>query len=211
MNPSDSPSFSAGLWKEGREGATSLCYVGLDDAALDIVFRHHAAVGIRASLVCGTVEAKYSVPAERNWDLLAGRPDPELICALHQLDGRRSERGYFAPMDPLPDPDAFLYHLSDRADVIQGPRHDLPTPLPSGRAPADANLLMTQIESVVQKGQWVIYRIDATTLDAMGAAAHRNLLRQLGDQHARIWCAPIRDIALWCYATNATNAKKFKG
>lgn len=188
--------FPPGPWKENRQGAVSLCYLGLEAEALETVLAHHAAVGIRASLVCDTVRPDSSVPAERNWDLMAGSPDPDLLRSLHHLDGR-SDRGCFFSGQAHPDSTGCLYQLSTQEDVIKAPAPDLTMPLPSFPAPADVPRVLDWIEAVVQKGHWLILRIDATCVSDMGTDQHRRLLQRLGDHHARIWCAPIRDIALF--------------
>ena len=190
MNTSSQP------WKENRVGAVSLCYLNLQAPARDWVFAHHAAVGIRASLVCGEAETHLTLPAERNWDLLAERDDAELRDALSILDGRK-ERGIFiAESSPSVPPDA-LYVLSTIEDTINDPAPDLSEPLPSFAAPTELGLVLDWIHAVVNAGHWLILRIDDKHLSEFGEATHRKLLRRLGDEHARIWCAPIRDIATY--------------
>ncbi|MCC5850310.1 MAG: hypothetical protein JJU29_19670 [Verrucomicrobia bacterium] len=185
-----------GPWKEGREGAASLCYIDLQPEELDHVLRHHAAVGIRASLVCNDLHPNLSLPAERNWDLVAGREDPDLLSGLQKLDGC-PERGCFLPTDSLSDPARFLYRLGTSDGVIPSPGPDLSAPLPSRKAPADTDMLLNGIEADVGKAHWGVWRIDSAILAEMGVTAHERLLQKLGDHHARIWCAPIRDIAGW--------------
>lgn len=208
--------FPPGPWKENRQGAVSLCYLGLEPNALEMVLAHHAAVGIRASLVCGAVEPLLSVPAERNWDLLADREDTDLLTALARIDGH-ADRGVYFPGEAVAGSDKFLYQLSAREDVIPAPHSsrvtphsslnlipssapDVTQPLPSFPAPADVSLVLDWIEAVVQKGRGLILRIDTACISEMGPDQHRRLLQRLGDHHARIWCAPIRDIALFRHA-----------
>ena len=189
------PFNKSGPWKEGRQGAASLCYINLQPEALERVLAHHASVGIRASLVCTKILPNLSILAERNWDLLAGQ-DPELHLNLKKLDGQ-SKRGCFEPNMPTGDQAETLYRLSTVDADIPAPAPDLLTPLPSHEAPTDPVQLLNRIEEVVTKAEWGIWRIDGRVLNAMGDHGHQHLLQRLGDHHARIWCAPIRDIALW--------------
>ncbi|MCC5844464.1 MAG: hypothetical protein JJU05_09450 [Verrucomicrobia bacterium] len=184
------------LWKEGRQGAVSLCYLGLNPPERDWVLAHHAAVGIRASRVCDRAEPCLSLPVERNWDLLSDREDADLHTALSALDGR-SERGCFVPETHPAVPAGTLYTLSTREEVIEAPEPDLSKPLPSFAVSADADFVLDWIECVVAKGHWLILRLDAKCLSEMNRAGHQTLLQRLGDHHARIWCAPVRDIATW--------------
>ena len=74
--------YGDGPWKEGRHGAASLCYDGVDAAALAWVVAHHARVGIRATLITRSNEEPPAILAGRNWDL-AG----ELIDGQHAPHG----------------------------------------------------------------------------------------------------------------------------
>lgn len=190
MHSPHTPTF----WKEGGQGAVSLVYLGLEPPAWDWVLAHHAAVGIRASLVCREADARLSLPVSRNWDLMADGRLPASADALKRLDGRGT-RGYFAEAPPEGPPPLFC--LSTREGLLPGPMPDLQVPLPSYPAPEALALLQQQIESVVVQGKWLILRFDEGTLSRLGAESHRKLLQGLGDHHARIWCAPVRDIALF--------------
>jgi hypothetical protein len=83
--------FGDGPWKEGRAGAASLCYVGLDEGRLAGVAERHGGVGIRATVV--VADAASADPllrelAERNWDIAHGSL-PEtlpLTAAPHDAD-----------------------------------------------------------------------------------------------------------------------------
>lgn len=183
-------------WKEGRHGAVSLCYLNLTDPEFGWVLEHHAAVGIRASLVCDRADPQLALPAGRNWDLLAGGDDPGLISALTALDGRNERGGFRLEVEPAA-PSDWVFTLSTQAEVIPGPEPDLSKPLPSFATPADVDLILDWIEAEVAKGRWLILRVDHACLREMGREAHQRLLQCLGDHHARIWCAPVRDIAVW--------------
>lgn len=184
------------IWKENRQGAVSLCYHGLSAPEQEWVLAHHAAVGIRASIVCEEAEPWLALAAERNWDLLAGRDDALLRASLSELDGR-TERGCFLPDGLSALPPGTLYRLGTLEETIRGPEPDLTKPLPSFAAPPDVGLLLDWIWSVVLNAGWLILRMDDTCVNQMGLAAHQKLLQRLGDEHARIWCAPIRDVAQW--------------
>jgi len=73
----------------------------------------------------------------------------------------------------------------------------LPSPLICRVAPSDGRQIIASIEETVPSGLWTIWRIEPAVLDEMGPHGHATLLKRLGDQHARIWCAPVRDIAEW--------------
>lgn len=134
------PRYGDGIWKEGRHGAASLCYVEIGDETLAWVAEHHARVGIRATLASHGTPPLGSLLAGRNWELTASPP----------------------------------------------PGHALPA------GSADAQ---TAIAACAQTGAWRVWLIDAASLAACGVAGHSQLLGWLGSQHARIWCAPVRDIA----------------
>ena len=138
----------SGRWKEGRYGAASLCYDGVDGAALAWVTAHHARVGIRATLAgCGDEEMLATLAA-RNWELMATAP--------------------------------------------------------AGRTtPARADEAQAAIASLAEAEDWGVWRIDDATLAGWGVDGHSRLLGWLGSQHARIWCAPCRDIAAWLQASGA--------
>ena len=184
------------VWKENRQGAVSLCYHGLSAPEQEWVLAHHAAVGIRASIICEEAEPRLSVVAERNWDLLAGRDDALLRASLSELDGR-TERGCFLPDRQAAVPPGTLYRLGTLEEPIRRPEPDLAKPLPSFSAPPDAGHLLDRTQRTLETGDWLILRLHGRCLTGMGPAAHQTLLHRLGDFHARIWCAPVRDIAQW--------------
>ena len=138
--------FGNGPWKEGRQGAASLCYRDISAATLTWVLAHHAAVGIRATLVGCSDEDLAATARQRNWDLAEHAP----------------------------------------ADVQ--------------RADADARVLRQRIDGVASAGDWAVWLLEEATLTQMGEAGHADLLRWLGDEHARIWCAPVKDISAFAAA-----------
>lgn len=71
------------------------------------------------------------------------------------------------------------------------------TPPDGMAAPTGAAEAQAAITAVAEAGGWGVWRIDAAVLAAWGADGHSGLLGWLGSQHARIWCAPRRDIAAW--------------
>ncbi|TVR45976.1 MAG: hypothetical protein EA402_03410 [Planctomycetota bacterium] len=131
-------------WKEGRQGAASLCYGILTPAQWPWVVEHHRRVGIRASVAASIEPELQERLLERHWDLGA---------------------------------------------TVE---HALSLPLPLELGPAQA-----AIEAVVQAKQWRVWTVHAETLVGLGQEGHQQLLSWLGDHHARIWCAPQRDIAAW--------------
>lgn len=189
-----------GPWKEGRAGGASLCYLPLPPGGLELVAKHHAAVGIRATLACDAIRDEDLRPlVGRNWDLavLAPLADETLPPSLAALDGRASrgwvwtEAAHVAP-EGLP-----LYQLSTLRGSVEQPGPSLASPLPSLVAEETPEAMMNAIEEVVGQGRWGVWRLDAATLERWTPAGHARLLRWLGDHHARIWCAPIRDIGTW--------------
>ena len=82
--------------------------------------------------------------------------------------------------------------------TLAGRNWELASAPPDGTAaPAGAAEAQAAIAAVAEAGGWGIWRIDAAALAAWGADGHSRLLGWLGSQHARIWCAPRRDIAAW--------------
>ncbi len=63
--------------------------------------------------------------------------------------------------------------------------------------PHGAAKAQTAIAAVAEAGEWGVWRINDAALAGWGADGHSRLLSWLGSQHARIWCAPRRDIAAW--------------
>lgn len=83
--------------------------------------------------------------------------------------------------------------LRSRAwDVRESVPEGVPPPRP---APPQPQELMDSVEKEVPLAGWSIWRFDSNALASMGREAHATLLRRLGDNHARLWCAPIRDVA----------------
>jgi hypothetical protein len=77
---------------------------------------------------------------------------------------------------------------------------DTLTPSPNGprhRTESDAGTVQAAIAAAKPTGEWIIWEFPAETLDKLGPAGHRALLQWLGDEHAKVWCAPIKDIAAW--------------
>ena len=155
--------FGNGKWKEGRQGAASLCYLTLREDQLEAVARHHAAVGIRASIYGADGLPLRQTLSERNWHLFHTPP----VFASQPL-------------------------------TIAPPPALLPDPLPAHPAPVDLQEIQRQTESAVRQAHWVIWLIDSKGFDALTPGSHEKLLRWLGDHHARIWCAPINNIAAYC-------------
>lgn len=67
---------------------------------------------------------------------------------------------------------------------------DLAAAEPPGMLCADR----IHVEAACTKPAWTIWRLDSEVLDALGDAGHAGLLNWLGQEHARAWCAPVRDI-----------------
>ncbi len=193
--------FGNGPWKEGRAGAASLCYLGLSPEQIEVAAKHHAAVGIRATIACAGADAALAELARCNWDLaVAAHADTAATAErLCMLDGRRL-RGCIraGESSAAGDPDT-LYHVTDTPGTLDaaGP---LPAMLPSMATMADADELAEAIDAVVSKGKWAIWRMDADVFEAMSTQGHHRLLHWLGHHHAHIWCAPIRDIFEWIHA-----------
>lgn len=187
--------YGCGPWKEGRAFAISLCYLEPTPAQLAAVAANHARVGIRATVACRTAHDGLRVLVERNWDLamLADKP-PDTARALAALDGRPA-RGYVrGSATDAAAPAGSLYVIGDTPGLIPAVRVSGDETLPSQLAPLDPASLRARIEAERASGAWSIWRVDAATLDAWGDAGHLALLRWLGEEHARIWCAPVRDI-----------------
>lgn len=183
----------SGPWKEGRVGAASLCYVALDPTELLRVAAPHARVGIRATVACHQVVPPLSELAARNWDL-ARAPD----AAPETFDGPTRRVRLLASDDaPGERLEQDLLLVADRPGSIPHPYPDLREPVPSQPAPQTVDALIDGIEAVVLAGAWAIWRIDGPRLGAWSDAELDRLLSWLGQHHARIWCAPIRDIATW--------------
>jgi hypothetical protein len=163
---------------------------------MNLILRHHDAVGIRASIVCSEGLKEAAAVVERNWDVVTISEDPEMLEALYLQDGR-DHRGFYAAVSPPGEPANFLYRLINREDVLTKRCPDLSTPLPVSHAPADPDGILQKIEEVVVRGQWMILRMDEACFTQLSIEGHKRLLQYLGDLHARIWCAPIRDIACW--------------
>ncbi len=172
-------SFGNGPWKEGRVGGASLCYIRLRADQLDAVATHHAAVGIRATVAGHPASATLQTLAERNWDLA------ELITPDTTNSGLLLHRT---------DPPG--YQLTTVTGLVP-PKQSPPAALPSMPSPDSLPAWQAEIEAAMSQHHWGIWRIDAAGLDALTLRTHANLLRWLGDHHARIWCAPIFDIHRW--------------
>lgn len=191
---------TTGPWKEDRQGGASLCYLLPSEEELTWISQHHQEVGIRATIICRPEYPSLAGLAERNWDLAL----PANIASLGSLkkltewDGR-TERGlYLAGNDHILPPGwEPLYQICRHPGKIPPP----PEPrdllqLPSF-APPSGKSLAEAIEAVVQTGAWAIWCLDHAALKDLGQSGHRELLQWLGTHHARIWCAPVRDIATW--------------
>lgn len=165
--------FGTGPRKEGRYGAVSLCYHNLPAALLEAVVAHHAAVGIRATLAGTDDAAVLDMLTQRNWDLpLRGAADQVTAFPIR----------------------AATYQLGLNPGTMIPPPAPLPAELPSLPAPVDGDAIQALIESVMARQHWVILRLDGLALNTLGLPAHQTLLQWLGTHHARIWCAPVRDI-----------------
>jgi hypothetical protein len=171
---------NCGWWKEGRVCGATLCYIAPRPEQLDWIIEHHAAVGIRATLAGGD-EPHRQLLAERNWHL-TGVPASDGMITWHDGEAAGVMRRLSLALGAIADPAS----LTD--------------PLPSQPANDVAELRAT-IESDAGSGAWRIWRMDEATLEAIGPADHRALLQWLGENHARIWCAPAADIAAWCAAS----------
>ena len=186
-----------GPWKEGRSGGISLCYLDLHADQLTAVAEHHAAVGIRATVICRTSSAPLAALVTRNWDLAAtADASVEALADLATLDGR-TERGFLQERPAESVPPGALYVLRPGADTVASPGVDLARPLPM--LPSEGSLPAAQdaFEHVVSRGHWGLVQVTGEDLDRLTMDDHRRLLSWLGDHHARIWCAPVRDIATW--------------
>jgi hypothetical protein len=95
-------------WKEGREGAVSLLYLGHSVDTMHFILRHHDAVGIRASIVWSKDLDEAKAFVERNWDVVTTSEDPEVLKTLYREDGR-DLRGFYAAVSPPDEPANFLY------------------------------------------------------------------------------------------------------
>ena len=85
--------------------------------------------------------------------------------------------------------------------TLTGRNWELVSGPPAGQAaPAGAAAAQAAIAAVAEAGDWGVWCIDAATLAGWGVDGHSHLLGWLGSQHARIWCAPRRDIAAWLAA-----------
>jgi hypothetical protein len=132
-------------WKDGREGAATLCYFQPSEEMLIWIATNHFAVGIRATVITTQNTNLVSKIIQKNWD----------VC-------------------PSLQPEWETESLPSTCEAAQ-----------------------LAIESVVKAGGWSCWIMKAETWTA---PTHRSLLSWLGDHHARIWCAPRRDIAAWIAA-----------
>lgn len=178
-----------GPWKEGRCGAASLCYWQLTAEQHSWVLDHHQAVGIRATMAMPADQAHAKECTERNWD-----------CALlADAETANSGAGHIwlqAPPYPATLTNAaYLAHLGP--GCMPAPQAVTTSALPAQYLPPCLELAQGAIETVVAQQAWAIWYCDGPQLAALRKEAHRQLLSWLGDHHARIWCAPIRDIANW--------------
>lgn len=197
-----------GIWKEGRQGGASLCYIGLDDEAIEMVMPHHADVGIRATLACEEIPTEVDTLLERNWEL-AVHGDEQLAvttAAALQICDSHHHRGWILPHTAEADDGAAIiagphnfvaYRVVLSDGVIAQPQPELSQPLPARWLPDQLQEAKDAITGIVDSGQWAIWLVDAATLERMGPTQHRQLMQWLGDHHTHIWCAPIRDIANW--------------
>jgi hypothetical protein len=64
----------------------------------------------------------------------------------------------------------------------------------TGTLVTDVTGLRESIEAACRSDGWTIWRLDAKAVEELGATGHAALLNWLGQEHARVWCAPIRDI-----------------
>jgi hypothetical protein len=65
----------------------------------------------------------------------------------------------------------------------------------AGTLVADVTGLRERMEAACRSGSWTIWRLDGEAVNSLGAQGHAALLDWLGQEHARIWCAPIHDIS----------------
>ena len=185
-----------GLWKEGRIGGVSLCYEGLSGAWQETVAEHHARVGIRATVVCATADDSLRMLADRNWDLALGAP----FCAaaeLQAIDGKTDRGVFVSGAAAIPDDLAICYTVSETHGTIPSPGLGRTGVLPSLPVVGEFEELQAAMEATAVAGGWGLWRFDSSALDGLGTEGHRRLLSWLGDNHARIWCAPVRDISAW--------------
>lgn len=185
-----------GPWKEGRIGGVSLCYEGLSGAWLEIVTQHHARVGIRATVVCATADDALRPLAELNWDLALGAPF-SAAAELQAID-KNHDRGVFVrEKAAIPDNMAICYKVSEVSGILPTPGLGQTGQLPSLMASGGIDELQAAMEATAAAGAWGIWRFNQNALDKLGEKEHQQLLSWLGDNHARIWCAPVRDISRW--------------
>jgi hypothetical protein len=169
---------------------------------------HHSKVGIRATLACVNTPQEIDKLVERNWDLAVNGDEQQAAAtaaSLRERDGRDT-RGWVSPMADALDSqsrllggrnDFVLYRVALKEGVITQPQPLLDRPLPAQWLPSTLNEAMRAIDVVVMASHWAIWLVDAHRLDCLEAAQHQRLLHWLGEHHARIWCAPIRDVATW--------------
>ncbi len=85
--------------------------------------------------------------------------------------------------------------------VLAGRNWELTSAPPAGQAaPAGSDEAQAAVAAVAEAGDWGVWHIDAAILAGWGVDGHSRVLGWLGSQHARIWCAPHRDIAAWLAA-----------
>lgn len=186
-------------WKEGRHGAASLCYAGLTEPDLARIVPLHARVGIRATLLVPPPVRVPPLLAGRNWEIA---PDP--LQTVHP-DGVVAPEGDALSARMVPAPPQLPQSAKDAPASCMISRHAprLSSPLPTIPADPDPHAFRDAVEAVVAEGAWVIWWIPRATLHEWGEEGFAGILRWLGDHHARIWCAPVRDIAQWLWEPDA--------
>jgi len=111
------------------------------------------------------------------------------VAANHQAVGIRAT--------VVGAPDAFASELRARNWDLREQPPEPGTAAPAKRSGVTADRVREHVAADKATGAWSAWEWDRDRLDTLGAEAHASLLRWLGEEHARVWCAPLRDIADW--------------
>jgi hypothetical protein len=82
--------------------------------------------------------------------------------------------------------------------VLLPPGGPLPAALPLRDWPGSIGWFQKESDRVVERGEWILWRLEGSPGGSPRREVHREMLRWLGDHHMRIWCAPVGNIRVFC-------------